>query len=269
MQVIGLCRFSYPAIGGFQVEHDTLEERIAYLYAPERMEDRFRGFETITLPALRAQTDDDFTFLVVVGDSLPDKYRARLNNLLSDIPQAVIATHPPKRHRPIMQRAINAVRIRDGEHCLQFRMDDDDAVGVNFVQRLREVARDVRGLAKRHRYMAIDFNQGYIVRPGPQGLDVQPTKLSYAAAGLGIMLKPDIDLCVMNFAHNRVAQHMPTVTITNEDMILRGHSDFNDSRQQPGVKPVSFKRLDAEGEAHFRKVWNIDADHVRQVFARH
>ena len=26
MQVIGLCRFSYPAYGGFQVGHETLEE---------------------------------------------------------------------------------------------------------------------------------------------------------------------------------------------------------------------------------------------------
>jgi hypothetical protein len=36
MQVIGLCRFSYPAIGGFQVEHETLEERIALLRAINR-----------------------------------------------------------------------------------------------------------------------------------------------------------------------------------------------------------------------------------------
>ena len=141
MQVIGLCRFSYPAIGGFQVDHPTLEERIAYLYSPERMEERFRTFEAITLPPLRAQTDDDFTFLVVVGDSLPAPYRQRLEALLEDIPQAVIAAYPPKRHRKIMQDAINEVRAFDGEHCLQFRMDDDDAVGVRYVQRLREVAR--------------------------------------------------------------------------------------------------------------------------------
>jgi hypothetical protein len=42
MEVIGLCRFSYPAIGGFQVEHETLEERIAFLYADKRLEERFR-----------------------------------------------------------------------------------------------------------------------------------------------------------------------------------------------------------------------------------
>ena len=58
MQVIGICRFSWPGIGGFQVEHETLEQRIAFLYAPERMEERFRTFETVTLPPLR------FTFFV-------------------------------------------------------------------------------------------------------------------------------------------------------------------------------------------------------------
>ena len=90
MQVIGLCRFSWPGIGGFQVEHDSLESRIAYLYAPERMEERFRTFETITLPPLKAQTDGDFTFLVVIGDSLPARWRDRLMALLA-VGRGVIA----------------------------------------------------------------------------------------------------------------------------------------------------------------------------------
>ena len=82
MQVLGICRFSYPGVGGFQVEHETLEDRIAYLYAPERMEERFRTFETITLPPLRAQTDADFTLLVVIGESLPEHYHSRLMALV-------------------------------------------------------------------------------------------------------------------------------------------------------------------------------------------
>ena len=32
MQVIGICRFSYPAEGGFQRLHESLEERCAYMY---------------------------------------------------------------------------------------------------------------------------------------------------------------------------------------------------------------------------------------------
>ena len=140
MQVIGLCRFSYPAIGGFQVEHESPQARAAYLYAPARMEERFRTFETVTLPALRGQTDRDFTFLIVIGDDLPDLWRDRLQALVADMPQAVIQAHAPGPHRSVMQEAINSVRSFDGTPSLQFRMDDDDAVALSYVEKLREVA---------------------------------------------------------------------------------------------------------------------------------
>ncbi|TMM49247.1 putative rhamnosyl transferase [Sulfitobacter sabulilitoris] len=268
MQVIGICRFSYPGIGGFQVEHPTLRDRMEYLYAPDRMEERFATFETLTLPPLRAQTDGDFTLLVVIGDSLPKPYRDRLRDVLADVPQAVIQAHPPKRHRAVMQEAINRVRSDGDGPCLQFRMDDDDAVARVYVQRLREVAGDVAGLARRHRHIAIDFNQGYIARPGPRGLEVAATNAPYTTAALAIMLRPDVPLSVMNFAHMKVAQNMPTVTVTGEDMLIRGHNDFNDSRQKTGVKPVRLSLLDAGGEAHFKATYNIDANHVRAVFSR-
>lgn len=266
MQVIGLCRFSYPGIGGFQVDHPTLEERIAYLYAPERMEERFRTFETITLPSLRAQTDGDFTLLVVIGDSLPAPYRARLEALLAGLPQAVLQAHAPGPHRKVMQAAINSVRRDTGAPCLQFRMDDDDAVAVGYVEKLRAAAADLAGFARRHRHVAIDFNQGYLVRPGPQGLAAAPSQAPYTTAGLALMFQPGVRLSVMNFAHHKVAQTMPTVTFTGEDMMLRGHNDYNDSRQKPGVKPVRLRPLDPAGEAHFRATYNIDADHVRAVY---
>jgi len=266
MQVIGFCRFSYPAIGGFQVEHETLEERLAYLYAPERMEARFRSFETITLPPLRAQSDGDFTFLVLIGDQLPAPYRDRLEALLSDMPQAVLHAAPPARHRQICQEAINAVRVESNDPCLQFRMDDDDAVAVSYVETLREAAHDLRKLSRRHRHLAIDFNQGFIAQPGPEGIAAAPTTAPYTTAALAVMLKPSVKLSVMNFAHAKLAQNMPTVTFTGQGMLIRGHDAYNDSRQKPGVKPVRLTPLDREGEAHFKRTFNIDTDHVRAMF---
>ncbi|MEP4196472.1 MAG: putative rhamnosyl transferase [Aliishimia sp.] len=267
MQTIGLCRFSYPAIGGFQVEHDDLATREAYLYAPARMEERFRTFECFTLPALKVQTDPDFTFLIVIGESLPDTHRQRLNALVEGMPQAVIAAYPPAQHRAVMKDAINAVRCFDKEPCLQFRMDDDDAVAVDYVSSLREAAQDVRKLSRKHKHLAIDFNQGFIARPSADGIAATKTDKPYMTAGLALMLKPRHELTIMNFAHMKVAQHMPTVTFTGTDMILRGHNDYNDSRQKDGVKPVKLSALDAAGEAHFKARFNIDADHVRQVFS--
>lgn len=267
MQVIGVCRFSYLGLGGFQVEHDSLEERAAFLYVPERMEERFRTFETLTLPPLRAQTDPDFTLLIVTGDSLPDPYMERLRALVADLPQAVIRTQSPDRHRQAMQNAINSVRRFDSEPCLQFRMDDDDAVARVYVERLREAARDLRKLGRSHRHIAIDFNQGYIVETGPQGIAAAATQRPYTTAALALMFKPSVKLSVMNFAHEKLPRMMPTVTFTGEDMLLRGHNGFNDSRQKPGVKPISVTPLDAAQEARFRDVFNVDADHVRRVYA--
>lgn len=267
MQVVGLCRFSWPGIGGFQVEHQSLDERIAYLYAPERMEERFRTFETITLPPLKAQTDGDFQFIIVIGESLPQAYRDRLAELVSDMPQAVIQAHPPGPHRKVMQAALNAVRADSTDPCLQFRMDDDDAVARVYVERLRQAARDLHSLSMKHTLVAIDFNQGFIARPGPNGIAATPTKAAYTTAALALMVRPSSRLSIMNFAHNKLAQHMPTATFTGEDMLVRGHNDFNDSRQRPRVKPVPLTPLDAAGEDHFRHVFAIDADRVRQVYS--
>ncbi len=267
MQVIGICRFSYPGLGGFQVQHDSLEERIAYLYAPERLEERFRFFECFTLPGIRAQFDRDFTFLIVIGDSLPQRHRRRLRALVADIPQAVIQSHPPGRHRAVMQAAINSVRRKSDAPCLQFRLDDDDAVAFSYVHRLRAAARTVGGLLRDNRQIAIDFNQGHIARPGPEGIAAKPIQNPYWTAGLAVMLRPEVKMSVMNFAHHSIYKTMPTVTFTGQDMMLRGHNDHNDSRQGPRVRPVPLTPLDADGELRFQMTYGIDADHVRRVFS--
>ena len=81
------------------------------------------------------------------------------------------------------------------------------------------------------------------------------------------MTRPSVRMSIMNFAHAKVGQNMPTVTITGEDMLIRGHNEFNDSRQKAGVKPVKLEQLDGDGERYLRQVYGIDADHVRRVYS--
>lgn len=268
MQVIGLCRFSYPAIGGFQVDHAAQAAREAYLFAPERMEQRFRTFECFTLPSLRAQTDPDFTFLILIGDTLPRAYRTRLEHLVADMPQAVLQAHPPRQHRKLCQDAINSVRLFDDAPCVQFRMDDDDAVALSFVQDLRGVAHGVSGLLDLDRHVGIDFNQGFIARPGPQGLDVEAVMRPYWTPALGMLIRPQARVSIMNFSHAKLPRRMPCVSIPRIDMFVRGHNDFNDSRQSGPVTQPSLTRLDRDGEAQFRSTFGIDADAVRRVYAK-
>lgn len=267
MQVIGLCRFSYPALGGFQVEHESIEERRAYLYAPERMEDRMRTFETIALPGLKAQTDQRFEFLIVVGTCLPASYREQLEAMIVDMPQAKIIAEEPARHRPAMKRIINGHRREyDTLPCLQFRHDDDDAVAVNFVERFREAAQDSAGLIAKNPTVGIDFNRGFSARPTAGGMLATPSLLNYYGVALGISVAPSVEQSIMNFSHNKLPQAMPTVTYTDEDMFVRGHNDFNDSRQKANVKRVDLTPLDKDGEEHFKTRFAIDSDQVRRAF---
>lgn len=267
MQVIGLCRFSYPAEGGFQVEHQTIEERSAYLYAPARIEERFRHFETVSLPGIRAQTDGDFTFAIVVGDNLPELHLERLNALISDVPQAVIIPWAPgERHRPVMRKILNQLR-KDGQPCLQFRHDDDDAINVRFVQELRQTALDCSDMLARHPLVAFDFNNGYIASADSNGIAAEEVFNPFWGVALGMYVSAGENRSIFNFSHYKIPSVMPTISRPDPDMFVRGHNDYNDSRQKKNVTKVNLKPLDAAGEARFRDAFAIDADHVRRVFA--
>ncbi|MDU8913652.1 putative rhamnosyl transferase [Aestuariicoccus sp. MJ-SS9] len=248
MQVIGLCRFSYPAEGGFQVEHADLAERMAYLYAPARLEERFASFEGICLPGLRAQTDPDFTFLILIGDTLPDAALDRLRALVADLPQARIVARPPLPHRKVCQEVINAARDMT-QPALEFRLDDDDTVGRDFVERLRATARDCAPLLARHRLVALDFNRGYILRADAGGVCGEEQILPYSSMGLAVAVQPRVALSVMNFAHNKLGQFMPTITQTDAPMFVRGHNEHNDSRQKKHVKPMRLPPLSPDDAA--------------------
>ncbi|MEL0286791.1 MAG: glycosyltransferase, partial [Paracoccaceae bacterium] len=120
MQVIGICRFSYPAEGGVQREHKSLEERCAYLYDPTRLNVRFNCLETLTLPSIRGQSDADFTFAILIGDSLPEAAKDRLKTLTADIPQVQIIERESGPYRQITQEVIDSLRLPDAELCAQF-----------------------------------------------------------------------------------------------------------------------------------------------------
>lgn len=267
MQVIGLCRFSFPALGGFQVEHESAEERSAFLYRAERMEERFRHFETIMLPSIAAQSDRQFTFVIVIGDNLPVPYQERLFDLCAPIPQIVIQAHAPADHRETMQKAINAVRLKTEAPCLQFRHDDDDAIAVTFVESFKRAADECRPLLERNKFVAFDFARGFVVRPGADGIYAQETFHPFWGVALGISVAPHIRKSIMNFAHGKMNRFMPALSFDNPPMYLRGHNDFNDSRQGPNVSQPKLELLDAAGEQMMRETFAVDADHIRAVFA--
>ncbi|MGH1454161.1 MAG: glycosyltransferase [Paracoccaceae bacterium] len=266
MQVIGICRFSYVGTGGFQVEHDTPEERAAYLFDADRLEERFRTFESFTLPSIKAQTDPDFTFLIVISTLMPDVARRRLMDLVSGVPQILVEAWEPRRHRAVMRDAINGVRLDNGEFCLQFRLDDDDAVAVDFVEKLRRDGEKLVPFLQGRRHVALDFRKGYVVSPDEKGMMFGEIDEPCWTPALAIAFAPDVDLTVMNFSHNKLPRAMAVVSFADDAMFIRGINNFNDSRQKDGTKPYDMKRMDAETKRAFRQRFGIEPAKIKTLY---
>lgn len=268
MQTILFCRFSYPAEGGFQVDHDSIEARRAFLYDPNRMEIRFALFEHFCLPGLKAQTDPDFDFVVLVGTCMPDEYLARLQRVLAPVAQARIVARDPAPHRQICQSVLNAARRHINQPCLQVRHDDDDALAVDFVAKLRKAVSDCEALVLGNKLVGFDWNRGYtLCRSDLNQFEIAETVTPFLGVAQAVAVQGGVRQSQMNFAHSRINRFMPTVSFTDPPMFLRAHHDHNDSRQKPHVARPDFHAPSLDHIEMLSRRFALTADGVELAFS--
>ncbi|APG46207.1 glycosyltransferase [Phaeobacter porticola] len=143
MQVFGYIRFSYLGRSDARLSRvpgATQAEYFQRLFDPLRMETRFHFFEKICLPSIKAQSDQEFTILVMASQDMPQPYKTRLAAAVADIPQIRLCYSdvPNILHafRPIVKELTEGMV----ENSIHFRMDDDDAIGAGLIGDLRRMA---------------------------------------------------------------------------------------------------------------------------------
>lgn len=253
LQILGICRFAYPGLGGFQVDHGSVAEREAHLFAPARMEARLRALEHVCIASLRAQTDPEFRLLVITGETLPAPYLARLRAILAPLPQAELIQFPAMNQRNAMEEIVNARIDQSGPPVMQFRMDDDDGVARKFIARARETFGQVRPLWAAHKRLCLDFNRGYYLRLTAQGADAAPVLRHQLGVAQALFLDPSIRRTAIHFPHHRLPTLMPFLSITDAPMWLRGIDGMNDSDLDPASTnlPPATPEIAQDLEARF------------------
>lgn len=246
IQVLGLCRFSVPSAGAFQVEHDSIEERRAFLYDPARLALRFAWFEHVTLPGIAAQKDPAFKLVVLLGEDFPEPWRSRMLAHGERIPQLAFEFAPPLHHRKICADAMEAHIDPDAEHVLQFRLDDDDAVAVNFTRRLRRDFNRLRWFTRsRGGSIAIDYSRGINLFYQNGSFTPVPRLNAFLGVAFAIATRPGDGQYILNFMHHVIWQTLPTMTMPDDLMWVRGLHGTNDSGGKKAKTP-SFKLDDDE-----------------------
>lgn len=264
LQILALTRFAYPGLGAFQVEHETVDARQAFLWAPERLEARFRTLEHVCLRTLSAQTDSDFCTLIVTGDALPQPWRDRLIRLASGLPGAEVVFQRPMNQRHAMEEIVNARIDPDGPPVLQFRQDDDDGVGRRFVARCRMLFGQCRPLWNDHGRLAIDFNRGFHLRLTKGGPMVEELARSHLGVAQALILKPSIRRTAVHFPHHRIGLLMPSLTVPDARMWLRGVDGTNDSKMDGALDRLRAATPDQRNELEQR--FGLDLAAIAQSF---
>lgn len=127
------------AVGKSTMFGVTIEE----LFEPASLAFRIETLAMVTAPSLRAQTLQDFQWLIITDPMLPADVRARLEGIVADMPQAVIV-----RIDEVLQdgetigsrRWLEPFVAPEATHVLTANLDDDDGLGCHFVERLRAQA---------------------------------------------------------------------------------------------------------------------------------
>ena len=231
IQVIGLCRFSYLGEGGFKTLYDRpLTERRAMLFDPDRLNARMIWFEHVFLPSLQAQTDPDFTMIVLTSEDLPQPWLDRLRALIGALPQFRLQTMPPLAHRVACADAIKAVVEPGADLTAQFRLDDDDAVAVEYIALIRRDFLLLHALYSENNGLAVDYTLGLVLEDVQGRVVADKRRECFWGCGLTLYLPPNSSRQILNFQHHKVWQHLPTVMRHKPAMWVRGAHQSNDSK---------------------------------------
>lgn len=229
-QIAGLVRFSYPSKSGFSKAFDSDAEREAFLFDPARLERRFLMFERLTLPSLLQQNDPDFDCLFLVGTRFPDDARAHLGDLIRPLARARIVTLETMHHYIATQKAFATLPRRDVTHITTFRLDDDDALDLSYIKRLKAKAPAAVALAGDMHPVVIGFNRGFFVAAGPAGTEVYDVKERLPLGiGLAMVCKAGRKHNIFARNHRFVPQFYNTFTDVETPAFIRSVHRDNDS----------------------------------------
>lgn len=258
-RVIGVLRFSYPAMAGFGASDMPAPELEAHLYDEARLERRFAYLETLTLPSLAAQTDGDFTCVIVAGQSLPDHHKARLRDLCAEHPFLHVEFLDRLHGFAAAKRAFRRAAGEGASHVTGFRIDDDDAVATDYVARTRDLADRALAAGLAERPLVVAFARGLYWNlrvPAAPFWEVRETRpLGLACA---MITAADIPTCIYRYNHRRLPAFVPTLMEPDGLAFIRTLHGHNDSRS--GVPPGATAVPQPEARRLLATRFGLDAD---------
>jgi len=245
MKIVGVCRFSlvgrgdWAAFRGADAEQEkaAIQDQAEKLFTPERMEARLKSFEQLTLASLKAQTDQDFLFVVLASDLMPEQYRTRLEKLCASIPQVALRFFPAMATHFAQKRVFVELGI-DYSNALQFRLDDDDCLCEEFVHLMRLHTSEI----KHHERIFAASITGVmysVIHGETAGVYDWPVDFMSAGAAIRHPTKS-----IFQFGHFGMAKRFPAISISGGMALVTNNGTNDTTATQALIKRSGMKRME-------------------------
>ena len=175
---------------------------------------------------------------------------------MDGIPQIAVVLKGPQKHCQAMRRVARPYKDEDADVIAHFRLDDDDAVAVDFIERSKAAFVRCQAAYDSYGRCALDFNQGYKLMIGDGRCTAQRMEMKTITTGLVIYIPPIEPQTIMNYPHHRIHEYMPIVTDVTPDMFVRSYNTFNDSPKARG-RTVPNTRIQKEDVTTLAKRFKI------------
>ena len=208
--IYGHIRFSFYGITDTRARPNDDGTALAALYDETRMARRFFLFENLTLPSLIHQTDRAFRTVIMSSEVMPDRFKERLSAVAARLPGAVVEfSHHQRGDLAFHKYMVEASGFKGRASSVHFRLDDDDAVSVNYIARLREISRVLSPSTH------ITFPTGIFLFPasadGPQGTSMVQQRF-LTAIGLATVNGGGFQKNPFQMMHGNVWTRWPVVS---------------------------------------------------------
>ncbi|MBL4769409.1 MAG: hypothetical protein JKY94_17185 [Rhodobacteraceae bacterium] len=253
-KVIGVLRFSVLTPTYYSERFDTLKETAEHIYSDERMELRFRIFEKLCLPSLVGQSDADFDCVVLTGESMPVKHLNRLQALLEPLPNIHCMPVGTEKHYQLIKVGYDSISLDGFSHRIMFRLDDDDAVDLDFVKRTKHLASGLLDLQGPDTPFVIAYNRGFYVESKEGGNDVfDACERAPLSTGTTLVAPVGYPRNPYRYVHRALAQHYSTFSDISVPAFIRTiHGDNKSRPTQMGLtRKMRPKGISRQLRQHF------------------
>ena len=264
-QTVGVIRFSLLTEDFETNRLGPAEDHARVLFAEERLAHRFRLFEKLCLHTLRQQTDPEFELIVLTSEALPEPWATRLRDLVQAQANMAVVARPRGKNYPMIREAYGLVPPDGSSHRLSFRLDDDDAVDLDFIARIKRTGRALLPLHRKSTPILMNFNRGFFVdlSEGAPRRVIDVTERAPLALGTTLLHLNGQNVTPYRYNHRNFPLHYNLYTDVDVPAFLRTVHGFNAST--PYRSGWSERMEEAECLALVERHFGMDAAHMASL----